>query len=110
MTGALMSGSDGVRRRLSAARAERRLQDQAEQDAGRAPDEIVPEIADAEREVERKHKALGRQRGPENRRPAHAPEKERDQEQGKQDSVKNGTDDVDGLYEVFGHVRNCLLY
>ena len=79
--------------------------DQAEHHASGAADEVVPEIADAERKIEHEHQRLRRQRRPEHRRAAHAAEKKRHQEQPEHHAIKNRADDVDRLNQVLRQVR-----
>ena len=67
--GLLAEGDDRLRRSCRAAhvagraRPQDRLQQQAEGDARRAADHVVPEIADVQGQEHRDHEGLGRHRG-----------------------------------------------
>src|SRR5213596_2055898 len=65
-----------------------------------AADEVVPEVADVEREVHRDHEGLRGHGREEHRAAAHAAEEERHQEEAEQDAVEDRAEDVDGLDEV----------
>jgi len=90
---------------ISLCAAQNGLQHQAEKHAGSAADERIPEIGNGQIEVENKHKRLRRQRRPENRRAANAPDEKRHDKQAEHHAVKNGAKNVHGLNQVFRQMR-----
>src|SRR5206468_12391810 len=82
--------------------AEDRLQEQTEGDAGRAADEVVPEIADVEGTVHHDHQGLSGHGRKEDRTAAHAPEEKRHQKDPQHDTVEDRSQDIDRLDEVLG--------
>src|SRR5437764_2200920 len=85
--GAGSSGQDGLQR-------------QAQHDARGATDEVVPEVADVEREVHHDHQRLRGNRREEDGAAADTPQEERHEEQAEQHAIEDRAQNVDGLDEI----------
>ena len=76
----------------------------SEQEDGGAADEIVPEIADVQREERDEDKRLREKRSEENRRASHIAQEKRGEKKSKNAPIKNRAENVAGLDQVLDQV------
>ena len=82
----------------------RALKNGSEQEDGGAADEIVPEIADVQREERDEHERLRQKRSEENRRASHIAQEKRGEKKPEDAAVKNRAENVASLDQVLDQV------